>query len=281
MYTQNVFKSTFKSKILSSVRMLRVFKLLLLLTLLFFNGADVFAQTNRQVSGTIKDESKESLVGVSIKIKNTNIGTSTDIDGKFKIMASSTDVLQITYIGYETIERVVGNANQIDITMKSSSTGLGEVVVVGYSSKKLEQISSSVSVVSGEKLRDVTSNEVSSLLQGKAAGVLVSTGSGSPTSGSSIVIRGAGSINASTSPLIVVDGNIGGTYNPTDIETITILKDAAATGLYGSRAANGVIIITTKTGKAGTTVMDFNTSVGLSNPNTGNFKLMNQSFILV
>lgn len=275
MYTQNVFKSTFKSKILSSVRMLRVFKLLLLLTLLFFNGADVFAQTNRQVSGTIKDESKESLVGVSIKIKNTNIGTSTDVDGKFKIMASSTDVLQITYIGYETIERVVGNANQIDITMKSSSTGLGEVVVVGYSSKKLEQISSSVSVVSGEKLRDVTSNEVSSLLQGKAAGVLVSTGSGSPTSGSSIVIRGAGSINASTSPLIVVDGNIGGTYNPTDIETITILKDAAATGLYGSRAANGVIIITTKTGKAGTTVMDFNTSVGLSNPNTGNFKLMN------
>ena len=275
MYTQNVFKSTFKSKILSSVRMLRVFKLLLLLTLLFFNGADVFAQTNRQVSGTIKDESKESLVGVSIKIKNTNIGTSTDIDGKFKIMASSTDVLQITYIGYETIERVVGTANQIDITMKSSSTGLGEVVVVGYSSKKLEQISSSVSVVSGEKLRDVTSNEVSSLLQGKAAGVLVSTASGSPTSGSTIVIRGAGSINASTSPLIVVDGNIGGTYNPTDIETITILKDAAATGLYGSRAANGVIIITTKTGKAGTTVMDFNTSVGLSNPNTGNFKLMN------
>jgi TonB-dependent SusC/RagA subfamily outer membrane receptor len=257
MYTQNVFKSTFKSKILSSVRMLRVFKLLLLLTLLFFNGADVFAQTNRQISGTIRDESKESLVGVSIKIKNTNIGTSTDIDGKFKIMASSTDVLQITYIGYETIERVVGNANQIDITMKSSSTGLGEVVVVGYSSKKLEQISSSVSVVSGEKLRDVTSNEVSSLLQGKAAGVLVSTGSGSPTSGSTIVIRGAGSINASTSPLVVVDGNIGGTYNPTDIETITILKDAAATGLYGSRAANGVIIITTKTGKAGTTVMDF------------------------
>ena len=177
MYTQNVFKSTFKSKILSSVRMLRVFKLLLLLTLLFFNGADVFAQTNRQVSGTIKDESKESLVGVSIKIKNTNIGTSTDVDGKFKIMASSTDVLQITYIGYETIERVVGNSNQIDITMKSSSTGLGEVVVVGYSSKKLEQISSSVSVVSGEKLRDVTSNEVSSLLQGKAAGVLVSTAS--------------------------------------------------------------------------------------------------------
>jgi TonB-linked SusC/RagA family outer membrane protein len=275
MYTQSIFKSTFKSKILSSVRMLRVFKLLLLLTLLFFNGADVFAQTNRQISGTIRDESKESLVGVSIKIKNTNIGTSTDIDGKFKIMASSTDVLQITYIGYETIERVVGTANQIDITMKSSSTGLGEVVVVGYSSKKLEQISSSVSVVSGEKLRDVTSNEVSSLLQGKAAGVLVSTGSGSPTSGSTIVIRGAGSINASTSPLIVVDGNIGGTYNPTDIETITILKDAAATGLYGSRAANGVIIITTKTGKAGTTVMDFNTSVGLSNPNTGNFKLMN------
>jgi iron complex outermembrane receptor protein len=128
IYTKNVFKSTFQSKILSSVRMLGVFKLVLLLSLLFLNSADVFAQANRQITGTVRDESKETLIGVSIKIKNSNVGTTTDLDGKFKIMASSTDVLQITYIGYETIERVVGNANQIDITMKSSSTGLGEVV---------------------------------------------------------------------------------------------------------------------------------------------------------
>lgn len=251
---------------------------LLLLGLLLLNFSSVQAQVNtgtRVITGTIRDEANQPLIGVSVKVKNTSNGASTGPDGRFSLTVGGDNVLQISYIGYETIERPVGNESNLSITMKLGTTGLNEVVVVGYSTKKAEQISSSVSVVSGEQLRDVTSTQLSSLLQGKAAGVLVSTASGSATSGSTIVIRGAGSINASTDPLIVVDGNIGGNYNPTDVESVTILKDAAATGLYGSRAANGVIIITTKTGKAGVTKVDVNSSVGFANANTGNFKLMN------
>lgn len=232
------------------------------------------SQSFIKITGTVKDEAGQPIPGVSVVIKGTKIGVQTDQNGKYVIEAETGATLIFSYIGYKPKEVVVSNQTVIDVSLAPDATALGEVVVVGYSAKRQSEISSSVAVVTGERLRDVTSNELSSLLQGKAPGVVVSTESGSPTSGSRIIIRGAGSINASTDPLIVVDGNIGGNYNPTDVETITILKDAAATGLYGSRAANGVIIVTTKMGKAGETKIDFNSTLGFSKANTGNFKLM-------
>ena len=131
----------------------------------------------------------------------------------------------------------VNGKSAIAVTLVEDVSDLSEVVVVGYTSKSLSELSSSVTVVSGEKLRDVTSDNVTSMLQGKAPGVIVSSPSGSPNAQPSIIVRGSSSITAGAGPLFVVDGIIGGTANPNDVETVTILKDAAATGLYGSRAS--------------------------------------------
>lgn len=227
------------------------------------------------VTGTVKDQSGNPLQDITLSEKGRTNSALTDAKGDFRILVSDAEaILEVTGVGFGTQEVKTTGAN-LSIVMEQKVTGLDEVTVVGYSTKRREQLSSAVSVVSGDKLRDVTSNDLTSLLQGKAPGVVVSTGSGDPTSGSSVVIRGAGTINASTEPLYVVDGNIGGTFNPTDVESVTILKDAAATGLYGSRAANGVIIVTTKSGKAGKTKIEFNATTGFSEATTGHFKLMN------
>jgi len=228
-----------------------------------------------RVTGVVKDTDGQPMPAVTVTIKGTTNAVSTDVNGKYSISAPADGILAFSFIGYTTKEVSIGGKTNIDVVLTSTSKALNEVVVVGYTSKQVSQLSSSVSVINGDKLRDVTSNDVVSLLQGKAAGVVVSTASGDPTSSSSILIRGASSINAGTSPLIVVDGNIGGTYNASDVETVTVLKDAAATGLYGSRAANGVIIITTKSGKSGQTKIDVSSVVGFNTKTTGNFHLMN------
>lgn len=227
-----------------------------------------------RVTGTVKDVDGETMPAVTVTIKGITNAVTTSIDGKYSISAPANAVLSFSFIGYTTKEVSVDGKTNIDIVLSPESKNLNEVVVVGYTSKKASQLSSSVSVISGDKLRDVTSNDVVSLLQGKAPGVVVSSASGDPTSSASILIRGASSINASTSPLFVVDGNIGGIYSASDVESVTVLKDAAATGLYGSRAANGVIIITTKQGKAGKTKIDVSSVVGFNNKTTGNFHLM-------
>ncbi|MEN0053423.1 MAG: TonB-dependent receptor [Mucilaginibacter sp.] len=227
------------------------------------------------INGTVKDNTGVVVIGATVTEKGARNTTTTDINGKFKItLKGNLRTLVISYIGYKTQEFPIGSSGEIAITLQENLNNLNEVVVVGYSSKQVSQLSSSVSVVSGNKLRDVTSNDLNSLLQGKAPGVVVSSASGDPSSGSSILIRGASSISASTSPLVVVDGNIGGTYNPTDVESVTVLKDAAATGLYGSRAANGVIIVTTKMGKSGETKIDVNSVVGFNKATFGKFHLM-------
>lgn len=229
---------------------------------------------NSTIKGKITDEEGNPLTGVSVKVKNSTLITLTNNAGEFTIEAPANAVLEISYVGFETIE-VRASQPDITIRLKKSNVQLQDVVVVGYGSKKAKYLSSAVSVVGGEKLRDVTSNDISSLLQGKVAGLVVSTASGDPTSESSILIRGAGTISAGSGPLIVVDGNIGGSYNPSDVESVTVLKDAAATGLYGSRAGNGVLIITTKSGKAGKTKIEFRSTAGFNKASTGNFKLMN------
>jgi len=246
-------------------------QVLLAALLLMFS---MMALAQVRVTGVIKDTEGLPLPGVTVTVKGTTIAVNSAVDGKFSIDAPANGVLVFTFVGYTTKEVNIDGKTNIDVVLSSSLKSLNEVVVVGYTSKQVSQLSSSVSVISGDKLRDVTSNDVVSLLQGKAPGVVVSSASGDPTSTSSILIRGASSINASTSPLIVVDGNIGGTYNASDVESVTVLKDAAATGLYGSRAANGVVIITTKSGKAGQTRIDVSSVVGFNTKTTGNFHLM-------
>ncbi|RYD80807.1 MAG: TonB-dependent receptor [Sphingobacteriales bacterium] len=235
---------------------------------------ELYNSINKIITGRVLDEDGNPLRGVTIKVKNAATTAITNEAGEFSIDAADNAVLQISYVGFETLEISASQASKT-ITLKKSSNELQDVVVIGYGSKKAKYLSSAAAVVSGEKLRDVTSNNISSLLQGKVAGLVVSTGSGDPTSGSNILIRGAGTISAGSAPLVVVDGNIGGSYNPTDVESITVLKDAAATGLYGSRAGNGVLIITTKSGKAGKTKIDLQSSIGFNKANTGNFELMN------
>ncbi len=243
-----------------------------LTTLLLMFSIMAIAQV--RVTGVVKDTDGQPMPAVTVAIKGTTNAVSTSVDGKFTISAPADGVLTFSFIGYNTKEISIDGKTNLDVVLSSSTKTLNEVVVVGYTSKQVSQLSSSVSVINGDKLRDVTSNDVVSLLQGKAPGVVVSSASGDPTSVSSILIRGAASISASTSPLFVVDGNIGGTYNASDVESVTVLKDAAATGLYGSRAANGVIIITTKSGKAGVTKIDVSSTVGFNTKTTGNFHLM-------
>jgi TonB-linked SusC/RagA family outer membrane protein len=227
------------------------------------------------VKGVVKDKDGP-LPSVTVSLKgSTKVFTATDINGNFSLKVPEDGVLVFKAIGFATQEVPVNGKSTINVVLQGSVSALNEVVVVGYTSKALSQLSSSVSVVSGEKLRDVTSNDVNSMLQGKAPGVIVSSASGSPGAQPSVVIRGSSSITAGSAPLYVVDGVIGGTANPNDVESVTILKDAAATGLYGSRAANGVIIITTKSGKAGKNQVNFSLTTGVNDATTGNFKLMN------
>jgi TonB-linked SusC/RagA family outer membrane protein len=229
---------------------------------------------------TVNGKVTESGTGMPIPSANviekgTSNGVMTNFDGEFTIDVPSNAVLVISYISFATTEIPVNGQTELNIVMDSQASALDEVIVTGYSTKRRSELSSSVSVVSGEDLNDVTSNDVANLLQGKAAGVIVSSDSGNPSAGSNIIIRGSSSINAGSEPLYVVDGIIGGTANPNDIASITVLKDAAATGLYGSRAANGVIIITTKTGRSGETEVRINSTVGFSEVDLGNFEVMN------
>ncbi len=228
------------------------------------------------VNGRITDDRGIPLPGVSVKVKGSPKGTTTNSDGIFTLSNVPDDAhLVISYIGFETREVAIKGQGAINLQLTPATKDIEGVTVVGYSSRNVKYLSSAVSTVSREKLRDVTSNNLSSLLQGKASGVVVSAPTGDPVAGANIVIRGQGTLAAGLSPLIVVDGNIGGTFNPNDVESVTILKDAAATGLYGSRAANGVIIVTTRQGKAGKTRIELNTVVGYNEANNGKFKLMN------
>ncbi|QNK61508.1 TonB-dependent receptor [Pedobacter sp. PAMC26386] len=248
------------------------------IVLLTLCSSIAFAQT--PITGTVTDEQGLPMPGVSVKVKKTTNGTITDGNGKFALKSSTDVILEFTYIGYAQQNVAASGKNVINVTLKPDSKLMDEVVVVGYTTKSKSQIVSSVSTVSAKQLLDVTSNNTANLLQGKAAGVAVSSSSGQPGTTPTIRIRGTGSISSGNEPLTVVDGVIGGTANPRDIESITVLKDAGATGLYGSRAANGVIVITTKQGKSGKTMINYSGSFGINNAAQGNFKLMNGQQLL-
>ena len=239
------------------------------------NTVHLLSQTS--IQGVVSD-GNGPLSGVTIQVKNKNKITSTDDSGKFSILANVGDVLVFTRIGYQTKEVTV-NSTDITVTLQSENEDIEEVVVVGYGLQKKESLTGALQVVKGEELRDITTPNVENMLNGKVSGAFVAPGSGRPGSGGAVVIRGQATLNGTTSPLWVIDGVIvgsgAGDLNPDDIETMTVLKDAASTAIYGSQGANGVVVVTTKRAKSGTSNIDFSTRMGVNQLTNGNLQVMN------
>ncbi len=257
-------------------RTLRLLQLLTLTVLSLGTVTEVTAQA-RAISGTVTSkEDGTGMPGVNVIIKGTTTGTTTDVSGNYSINVQSGDnTLVFSFVGYESQEITVGQRTTIDIQLVASAQQLNEVIVVGYSEKRKQEITGAVVNVSAEKLKGVTGSNLEYQLQGKVAGVQVTNATGAPGAAAEIRIRGNSSITADRGPLIVVDGIIGGTYNPNDVSNITILKDAAAIALYGSRGASGVIIVTTKRGLSEKPEITYKTTVGIRNANFGKYEAMN------
>jgi TonB-dependent starch-binding outer membrane protein SusC len=248
-----------------------------LTVLLVFGFAPIFAQ--QVVSGKVTSSDDGSpLPGVNILEKGTTNGTVTDGDGSFKISVGANAVLDFSFIGYVTQEVTVGNQTTINVVLQADVTALQEVVVIGYGEVQKKDATGAVTAISNKDFNKGVLTSPQDLLVGKFAGVAITSSSGAPGAGSTIRIRGGASLNASNDPLIVIDGfpvdntSPGGvanplaTINPNDIETFTVLKDASATAIYGSRASNGVIIITTKKGAEGKTKFTYNANVSIGSP---------------
>ena len=219
--------------------------------------------TQRVISGRVTDAANDApLVGVNVVEKGTNNGTITDINGVYQLTVSdSSATLVFSYIGYETLEVEIGNRTVLDLKLSPDITKLQEVIVVGYGSVKKSDLTGSVASVKAEELTAYPAVDAVQALQGRAAGVAITATNGEPGSGYNIQIRGNTSVNASSDPLIVVDGLVGGVMPPPeDIESIEILKDASATAIYGARAANGVVMVTTRRGKSGKPQVNFSSS---------------------
>ena len=249
-------------------------KLFSILLLSFLTVAYAFAQ--QTVTGFVKDAATgEPMVGVGVVV-STGGGAVTDLDGSYTVVAGKDAVLTFSLLGYTDVVETVGSRTRIDVFMKEDVQFLDEVVVLGYTSQKKNELSSSVVSLRSEELLDNSTPDLGTMIQGKAAGVVVMNSSGQPGEGAQIRIRGTGSISASADPLYVVDGIAGGTFNPNDVESVTILKDASATALYGASAAGGVIVITTKSAKdRARTEVNFKASAGVKQALSGRFHTMN------
>lgn len=236
----------------------------------------------KTVSGNVTDQNGLPLPGVSIMVVGTSNGTQTDFDGNYTISASQGQMLRFSYIGQKTVERTIGSSSTINVQMEDDAQALEEVVVTGYTSQRRSDITGSVVKVDSEKLSEVITPSVDQALQGNVSGLTVSATSGTPGSTANIRIRGVSSVTAGNEPLYVIDGvpvnsgSVGtdGAYSSlsalagidqTNIESITVLKDASATAQYGARGSNGVILITTKSGRAGKTMFSINSSYGFQN----------------
>ena len=220
------------------------------------------------VNGTIFDQQGEPIIGASIMVKGSTVGTTTDIDGKFSIKVPETGTLVIRYVGYVTQNIPVNGQTEMDITLHEDTTSLDEVVVVGYGTQKKATLTGSVSSVGGEDIKKVSAANLSNTLAGKTAGVIANNRTGEPGEDDAVLtIRGKGTLG-DTSPLIIVDGVADRSFsrlNPEDIESISVLKDASA-AIYGARAANGVILVTTKRGKEGKVRVSYNGSYTMAQP---------------
>ena len=247
----------------------------LLLGLLMFSTLVMSAQVVVKGVVTAGDDGLP-MVGASVFEKGTLNGVTTDVEGNYTIkVQNEKSVLVFSSVGFKTTEALVGAKTVINITLDVDSQFIDEVVVMGYSSKTRGEITSAVTTVSAEKLQDVVSNNIGDMLQGKVAGVTVVKDSGRPGSQPSIRIRGTSSLHASQEPLYVVDGIIGGSYDPADVESVTVLKDAGATGMYGAQANGGVIVVTTKKAKTNKLQFNFKANIGLITPDFSRQRLMN------
>lgn len=236
------------------------------------------AQQKRHITGVVKDIKGETIIGANIMIKGTGTGVSTNIDGEFSIEAAAGEELIVSFIGYLTQTIKIDSQKTLNIKLLEDTKTLEEVVVVGYTVQTKSAVTGSVAVVKADKLKDVNTLEVGSMLQGKVSGVYVSGSSGEPGQASKIRIRGKGTLNSSVSPLWVVDGVIVGEdpgLNPNEIDNISVLKDGSATALYGSRAANGVIVVTTKRGEYDANKYSVSVNAGVSLLSTGRLEMMN------
>jgi len=260
------------------------FKLLTFVAFLFCMGFSVpiktIAQTNSSgipVSGIVLDQNRETVIGANVIVKGTDIGAVTDVNGSYSIQVPNENaILQISYLGYKTQEIRVGNQRKIDVTLMEDSQLLSEVVVVGYGTMKRSDLTGAVTSVRSEAIQQSLPTSIDQVLQGRASGVQVQQNSGMPGASTSVRIRGISSLNAPTDPIYVIDGVVinGGpsnndiasnplnSINPADIVSMDILKDASATAIYGSRAANGVIMITTRRGQKGEAIVNYNGYAG-------------------
>ena len=241
-------------------------------------GLNVATAQTKVISGKVSDASG-ALPGVSVVIKGTTKGTQTDFDGKYSLSANVGDVLVFSFVGMESANRTVGAANVINVTMAEGALALEEVIVVAYGTAKKADFTGSATKISSEMMAQKPITNISRAIEGNSAGVIVTSGSGQPGAGQDIRIRGFGSVNASSSPMYVVDGapyygDIA-SLNLGDVENVVILKDAASTALYGNRAANGVILITTKKGKKGYSQTSFTVTRGISNPSIKEYERVN------
>ena len=238
-------------------------------------------QQQKSVSGKVTDSSGAPLPGVSVVVKGTTTGTITDVDGKFSLTKIPENApLQFSFVGMKTQEVPVGGKNNINVVLEEESIGLGEVIAVGYGSQIKEAVTGSIQQIKTDELKDIPVSQFTQQLQGKLSGVQISQTTGKPGQELSVRVRGQASISGGNTPLYVVDGFpiVGGlsSINPNEIESISILKDASSTSLYGSRAANGVVLITTKKGKTGQTSVNVSSYVGVQSvPQKGRPDMMN------
>src|SRR6056297_4039860 len=236
-----------------------------ILLLFFITASYAFAQSgDHEVSGTVSEVSGEPLIGVNVSVQGTTTGTTTNMNGEYSLSVPDPDVVLIfSYIGFEQQVIPVEGRNTIDVVLYLDTTQLDDLVVVGYGTQRRSDITGSVGIVTNTELEQPTFNTLQSL-RGKVAGVNIFTNSGSPTGSNRVVIRGVGTINASTNPLYVVDGVVMENIdyiNPNDIQSIEVLKDASATAIYGARGANGVILVTTKKGRVGETQVEYHSNL--------------------
>lgn len=256
--------------------MKRTLQVFFLLLFIFQSG---YSQ-ERTITGTVTDAGGLPIPGVNVTVRNTNRGAQTDFDGNYSINAATNQILVFSFVGLSRVEVPVGTSSVVNVTMQEDSEALDEVVVVGYGVQSKREVTGSISQVKGDDIANLVTPSFEAQLAGRAAGVQVTTQSGIIGETPRFRIRGIASITSGTYPLIVVDGipiytgdlggyasnNALGDINPTDIESIEILKDGSATAIYGSRAANGVVLITTKSGREGRMTINVNTSVGFASP---------------
>lgn len=255
-----------------SIQSLRHLGLLCLLPVLLITGLEGFSQDERQVRGQVTDESGQSIPGVNVLVKGTSVGTVTDIDGNFSIsVQNDRTILVFSFIGFTSREVTVGNATTLEITLSSSLADMEEVVVIGYGEQSRETLTTSITKVDEKVLESVPFANAASALQGSVSGVRVQSTSGQPGAAPRIIVRGGTSINNpnGAAPLFIVDGVIRPDMNDIsadDIASMQVLKDAAATSIYGARGSNGVVIITTKSGKSGQSRVSYRYDLTLSEP---------------